>query len=147
MKIVPITNAVFDVIEHEWLIRAETVHRQLRPSLPVEYARRMKEIFAIGTEMAVAVVGEKVVGVAVFRMLDRNSNWLEIYCDDLVADEAQRSKGIGSALINYMHILGRERGCNLFSLDSRASNQQAHKFYFREGFLIHAFHFTKALNK
>ena len=33
MKIIPITNAVSEIIEREWLVQAETVHRQLRPVL------------------------------------------------------------------------------------------------------------------
>ena len=100
MKIVPITNAVFDVIEHEWLIRAETCHRQLRPHLPVEYARRMKEVFASGGEMAVAVggegdEGEQVRGLCVFRVVDRTVNGRELYCDDLVSDESPSRRALG----------------------------------------------------
>lgn len=145
MKIVPVTNAVFEVIEHEWLIRAEACHRQLRPHLPVEYARRMKEIFAGGAEMAVAVEGEAVRGVTVFRMVDRTVNGCEMYCDDLVSDEVKRSTGVGRALVAYMEALARERGCNVLTLDSGTQRQQAHKFYFREGFTVTAFHFVKPL--
>ena len=153
MKIVPITNAVFDVIEHEWLIRAEACHRQLRPHLPVEYARRMKEVFVGGGEMAVAVgaqgdevdEGEQVRGLCVFRVVDRTVNGRELYCDDLVSDESKRSIGVGHALVAYMEALARERGCNVFTLDSGTQRQQAHKFYFREGFTVTAFHFVKPL--
>jgi GNAT superfamily N-acetyltransferase len=145
MKVVPVTNAVFDVIEHEWLIRAEAVHRQLRPHLPVEYARRMKEVFAGGAEMAVAVEGEQVRGVTVFRMVDRTASGSEMYCDDLVSDEVKRSIGVGRALVTYMEALARERGCNVLTLDSGTQRQQAHKFYFREGFTVTAFHFVKPL--
>jgi GNAT superfamily N-acetyltransferase len=145
MKIVPVTNAVFDVIEHEWLIRAESVHRQLRPHLSVEYARRMKEVFMGGAEMAVAVEGEAVRGVSVFRMVDRTVNGREMYCDDLVSDEVKRSIGVGRVLVTYMEALARERGCNVLTLDSGTQRQQAHKFYFREGFTVTAFHFVKPL--
>jgi GNAT superfamily N-acetyltransferase len=145
MKIVPVTNAVFDVIEYEWLIRAESVHRQLRPHLSVEYARRMKEVFMGGAEMAVAVEGEAVRGVTVFRMVDRTVSGREMYCDDLVSDEVKRSTGVGRALVAYMESLARERGCNVLTLDSGTQRQQAHKFYFREGFTVTAFHFVKPL--
>lgn len=145
MKIVPVTNAVLDVIEHEWLIRAEAVHRQLRPHLPADYVRRMKEVFIGGAEMAVAVEGEAVRGVTVFRMVDRTVSGREMYCDDLVSDEAKRSAGVGHALIAYMESLARERGCKVLTLDSGTQRQQAHKFYFREGFTVTAFHFVKPL--
>jgi GNAT superfamily N-acetyltransferase len=145
MKVVPITNVVFEIVEQEWLNRAEAVHRQLRPHLPVEYARRMKEIFAGGAEMAVAVESEEVRGITVFRMVDRTVSGREMYCDDLVSDEAKRSTGVGHALVAYMEALARERGCNVLTLDSGTQRQQAHKFYFREGFTVTAFHFVKPL--
>jgi GNAT superfamily N-acetyltransferase len=145
MKIVPITNAIFEIIEQEWLVRAEPVHRQLRPTLPSDYTRRMKEIFVAGAEMAVAVEGDAVRGVCVFRMLNNTSSGLALYCDDLVADETTRSTGVGHAMIAYMEALARERGCNVFTLDSGTQRQKAHKFYFREGFTVVAFHFVKPL--
>jgi hypothetical protein len=40
-----------------------------------------------------------------------------------------------------------ERGCDTFALDSGTQRQQAHKFYFREGLTIPAFHFSKSLKK
>ena len=48
MKIIPITNANSEIIEREWLVHAETVHRQLRPDLPVDYLLRMKVVFKSG---------------------------------------------------------------------------------------------------
>jgi GNAT superfamily N-acetyltransferase len=147
LKVVPITNAVFEVVEQEWLTRAEAVHRQLRPHLPAAYAQRMREVFAAGAEMAVAVDGEEVRGVTVFRMLNRTVSGLDLYCDDLVTDETKRSSGVGHTLISYMESLARERGCSALTLDSGSQRQQAHKFYFREGLTVTAFHFVKPLNK
>ncbi len=145
MKIVPITNAVFEIIEQEWLNRAESVHRQLRLTLPPDYARRMQEIFVAGAEMAIVVEGDAVRGVCVFRMLNNTSSGLALYCDDLVADETTRSTGVGHAMIAYMEAIARERGCHVLALDSGTQRQKAHKFYFREGFTVTAFHFAKPL--
>jgi GNAT superfamily N-acetyltransferase len=80
-------------------------------------------------------------------MLDKTFNGKEMYCDDLVSDESKRSTGVGHALVAYMEALARERGCNVLTLDSGAQRQQAHKFYFREGFTITSFHFVKTLKK
>jgi hypothetical protein len=38
----------------------------LRPQLPADYAAKMRKVFNDGGEMCVAVVAERVVGVAVF---------------------------------------------------------------------------------
>ena len=147
MKIIPITNAVGDIIEREWLVHAESVHRQLRPNLPPDYLARMKAVFKSGAEMAVAVDADQVYGMTVFRMLEKTFNGRDLYCDDLVTDEAKRSTGVGKMLMQYMEKLAVERGCDTLSLDSGCQRQQAHKFYFREGMTINSFHFAKPMKK
>ena len=59
MEIIRITDDAHKVVEPEWLARAEAVHRQLRPQLPVGYVEKMKRVFATGGEMCVAVVGKQ----------------------------------------------------------------------------------------
>ena len=147
MKIISITNAVGEIIEREWLVQAEAIHRQLRPHLPADYLGRMKQVFTGGAEMAIATRDGRVLGIAVFRMQEKTFNGRDLYCDDLITDETQRSGGVGRAMMQHMEKLAAERGCDTFSLDSGCQRQQAHKFYFREGMAITAFHFVKPLEK
>ncbi len=147
MKIITITNAVHDIIELEWLKQAESVHRQLRPLLPPDYVARMREIFASGADMAICVRDEKVCGITVFRILEKTYSGRELYCDDLITDETLRSIGVGHALIAHMKAVAAERGCDCLALDSGTQRHQAHKFYFREGLTVPAFHFSKSINK
>ncbi len=147
MKIISITNAVHDIIELEWLKQAESVHRQLRPLLPPDYVARMREIFASGADMAICVRDEKVCGITVFRILEKTYSGRELYCDDLITDETLRSIGVGHALIAHMKAVAAERGCDCLALDSGTQRHQAHKFYFREGLTVPAFHFSKSINK
>jgi GNAT superfamily N-acetyltransferase len=95
--------------------------------------------------MAVAVRGGKVAGVAVYRVYVNTADGLMMYVDDLVTDEAQRSKGVGKALLAYLEKRARKAGCENFMLDSGTHRRQAHKFYFREGLTVVAFHFLKPL--
>ena len=147
MNVVPITNDRRGIVDEALLAAAESVHRQLRPQLPPEYVARMKEVFAGGGEMAVCVVGGKVAGITVFRVLEKTFTGRELYCDDLVTDERQRSTGVGHALIAYMEEVARLRKCDAFTLDSGTQREQAHKFYFREGMTVTAFHFTMKKKK
>lgn len=142
IRVVPITNARGELVDAGLLASAETVHRQLRPQLPPGYVERMKEVFASGAEMAVAVVDGAVAGITVFRVLEKTFTGRELYCDDLVTDERRRSTGVGHALMAYMGKVVAERKCDAFTLDSGCQREQAHKFYFREGMTITAFHFT-----
>jgi GNAT superfamily N-acetyltransferase len=142
MNVIPITNERGEVVDAALLAGAESVHRQLRPQLPRDYVKRMKEVFAGGAEMAVCLVDGKVAGITVFRVLEKTFTGRELYCDDLVTDERQRSTGVGHALIAYMEEMVKARGCDAFTLDSGCQREQAHKFYFREGMTVTAFHFT-----
>jgi GNAT superfamily N-acetyltransferase len=147
MNVFAVSNEKGEVTDANLLAAAEGVHRQLRPHLPENYLGRMREVLAGGAEMAVAVVDGRVAGVTVFRVLEKTHSGRDLYCDDLVTDEKQRSTGVGHALVEYMEKVCRERQCDTFSLDSGTQRQQAHKFYFREGMTITSFHFDKKISK
>ena len=142
MEVIAVSNERGEVVHETLLAAAESVHRQLRPQLPPDYVKRMKDVFAGGAEMAVCVVDGKVAGITVFRVLEKTFTGRELYCDDLVTDERQRSTGVGHSLIAYMEEVARARKCDAFTLDSGCQREQAHKFYFREGMTVTAFHFT-----
>src|ERR1700674_845197 len=124
---------------------AEPVHRQLRPRLDAQYAENMQRVFAAGGEMCVAVDGERIAGLAVFRVYENTFLGQHLYVDDLVTDEVSRSRGVGKALLDFLAGLARQRGCKAVTLDSGTQRERAHAFYFREGFSIRAFHFVKPL--
>jgi hypothetical protein len=146
VEIILITNDANELVEPEWLARSEAVHRQLRPQLPADYAEKMKRVFETGGEMCVAVVDEKVVGLAVFRSFENTHVGAKFYVDDLVTDEKHRSSGVGQALIAFLDRLAKSRGGSTIELDSGTQRTRAHRFYFREGFIIPSFVFRKDLS-
>lgn len=127
------------------LAQAESVHRQLRPGLPTDYAGRMAQVFANGARMCVAREGEMVRGVAVWRLIENTYEGRRLYVDDLVTDESQRSRGVGKALLAHLQTRAKAMNCNVLALDSGTQRIDAHRFYFREGFVIPAFCFGKKL--
>lgn len=145
MKIVQITGHAREVIEPEWLARAEIVHRQLRPQMPADYPAKMRRIFADGGEMCVCTEGDNVLGVAVYRSFENTFSGLRFYVDDLITDETRRSKGVGHMLMEYLGTEAKRRGAATIELESGTHRTQAHKFYFREGMTIPMFSFVKPL--
>jgi GNAT superfamily N-acetyltransferase len=143
LRVVQITGSGREVLEPQWLSRAEAVHRQLRPQLPADYPEKMRQVFHDGGEMCVAVLGERVIGVAVFREFENTHVGRRFYIDDLVTDESERSTGAGRTLITYLENAARDRGCPGMDLESGTHRSRAHRFYFREGFFITAFSFRK----
>ena len=144
-QIVTITDERGAVVEPQWLARAEAVHLTLRTGLPADYAGKLARVFAGGGRMCLAAEGERVVGVAVYRISENTFAGLNLYVDDLVTDERNRSRGVGHALLAHLEQVAGKAGCGSLRLDSGTHRQQAHKFYFREGMVITSFSFTKPL--
>jgi len=133
------------VTQPRWLARAEGVHRQLRPQIVADYPKYMREVIADGADMCVAARGEAVLAVAIYRFLHNTANGPFCYVDDLVTEDEERSAGVGGALLSWIEAEARRRGCNAVGLDSGVQRGRAHKFYFREGFVVTSFNFKKSL--
>ena len=145
MKIVEVYVANGKLVGAEWLKKAEQVHRQLRPHLPENYMEKIWRVLE-GARMALAVEIDAVVGLAVYRWHENTFDGVKFYVDDLVTDETRRSKGIGHALIEHLEGVARKLGADGIMLDSGTQRTQAHRFYFREGFVIPAFNFKKSFS-
>ena len=65
--------------------------------------------------------------------------------DNVVVDEAYRSKGVGKLLMTWMYAEAKKLKCTTIILDAYVENGFGHKFYFREGFVIKGFHFLKKI--
>jgi len=145
MKIVEVYAESGKLVGAEWLKNAEQVHRQLRPHLPGDYTEKMWRILEMA-RMALAVESGAVVGLAVYRWHENTSDGIKFYVDDLVTDQVHRSSGVGHFLIEHLEVVARNLGASGIMLDSGTQRTQAHKFYFREGFVIPAFNFKKSFS-
>jgi GNAT superfamily N-acetyltransferase len=145
IRVVVVAERDGSISDPRLLQLAEPVHRQLRPQLDANYAANVQRVFATGGEMCVALDGDRVAGLALFRVYENTSLGQHLYVDDLVTDELARSRGVGKALFDFLSGVARERGCKAVTLNSGTQRERAHAFYFREGFTIRAFHFVKPL--
>ncbi len=145
MHVIPLTDDAGAVTGGQWLARAESVHRQLRPQLPADYAGRLATIFANGARLAVVVDDAEVICVALWRLIENTAEGRRLYVDDLVSDAARRSQGAGKMMLDWLAAKAAALGCDALALDSGVQRQHAHRFYFREGMHIPSFCFRKAL--
>jgi GNAT superfamily N-acetyltransferase len=141
--LIDVTDAAGAVVQPQWLVGAEALLRHLRPQLPADYPTAMARVFASGGRMTVAADGEAVVGVAVWRILENTVFGRFLYVDDLVTDEARRSRGTGRSLLSRCEARAWAAGCARVVLDSGVQRDRAHRFYFREGYAIQAYNFGK----
>jgi GNAT superfamily N-acetyltransferase len=65
--------------------------------------------------------------------------------ENVVVDEAQRSRGYGAALMRYAIEEARKAGCYKVALTSRLHRSEAHRFYERLGFTVESKGFRLAL--
>lgn len=145
LTLIDVTDRGGAVTAPGWLVKAEPLHRDLRPQLPADYAGTMTRVFASGGRLMIAIQGDAVAGLAVWRVLENSMFGRFLYVDDLVTDSALRSRGVGKALLSRCEAIAVELGCREFVLDSGVQRTHSHRFYFREGLVVRAFNFGKSL--
>jgi GNAT superfamily N-acetyltransferase len=119
---------------------------QLRPKLAsAEFVDRVRAQQAQGYRLAFLEDEGAVAAVAGFRVMEVLASGRTLYVDDLVTDEASRSRGHGKTMLDWLQQFAREAGCETFSLDSGTQRQEAHAFYFRERMRVTSFHFAKTV--
>ena len=118
------------------------VMAQLRPHLErSEFVARVRRQIADGYRLAYLLEEDTVRAVAGYRILENLAWGRFLYVDDLVTDEAARSKGHGKALLAWLAERARQEGCAQLHLDSGHHRKGAHRFYLREGLDNAGLHF------
>jgi GNAT superfamily N-acetyltransferase len=123
------------------------VLRELRPHLDLESFRRIyHEGWSQGLRFtAVFDDDDRCVAVAGWRVIATTSSVRKLYVDDLVTTSEARSAGHGRVLLDQLAHIAATNGCNDLDLDSGTHRIDAHRFYFREGLVISAFHFRREI--
>ena len=83
--------------------------------------------------------------VAGFRIQEYLYCGKHLYVDDLITDGSTRSQGHGKRMLDWLTEEARRADCVQLHLDSGVQRPHAHRFYFREGLTISAYHFRKDL--
>ena len=115
---------------------------QLRPNIKKDdFLERVREQEKTGYILAFGEDEGRVVSAAGFRFVKTLAWGKFLYVDDLVTDEAQRSKGYGDKMIDWLMEYAKKNECQEFHLDSGVQRFLAHRFYFRKGMTISGYHF------
>ncbi|ABY36471.1 MAG TPA: N-acetyltransferase [Chloroflexus aurantiacus] len=122
------------------------IMHQLRPHLTQsEFVPRIRRLMEMGYRLAALTDEGEVVAVAGFRFGENLAWGRFLYVDDLVTDANRRSRGYGSALLNWLKQHAAAAGCDQLHLDSGTWRKDAHRFYEREGMRLSSFHFVSAV--
>lgn len=119
---------------------------QLRPHLTLAaFLKRIHIQREEGYQLAFVEDEGRVTAVAGFRIMEMLAHGRTLYVDDLVTDEACRSKGYGDMLMDWLTEFARVEECVELQLDSGVQRFRAHAFYFRKGMHISSYHFARKL--
>lgn len=126
----------------EEILGCHAVMAQLRPHVPLDtFVARVRQMQSEGFCLAYLSEGALVRAIAGYRVLNQLVSGRVLYVDDLVTDENLRSVGHGAALLAWLQDRARTEGCEYLELDSGVHRAGAHRFYFRHGLTIIAYHF------
>ncbi|MGH7856995.1 MAG: GNAT family N-acetyltransferase [Candidatus Binatia bacterium] len=106
-----------------------------------EFLARIRRQERAGYRLAFLEGDGRVRAVAGFRILESLASGRFLYVDDLVSDPADRSKGYGGALFDWLVERARSEGCDDLELDSGVQRFGAHRFYLRKRMEISSHHF------
>jgi len=128
------------------IARCYPVMVELRPHLSAsEFATRVRKQQATGFQLAYLEEAGEVRVVAGFRYLETLAWGKILYVDDLVAAPAQRSRGHGGQLFDWLVAQAKQNSCDEFHLDSGVQRFGAHRFYLTRRMDIICHHFALKL--
>lgn len=103
----------------------------------------LKEMLPLGYRALAAFDGKTIVAISGFWLRTRFWCGRQLDVDNFFVDEAYRSYGLGSRMIEWLEEEALREKCSLMVLDVYADNNLAQRFYHRMGFVITGYHFTK----
>lgn len=134
------------MVSDEETVSTYAVMRQLRTHLKEdEYVDTVERMRSSGYRLAAVLDGGLVRCVAGFRIQEYLYCGRHLCVDDLITDGSGRSQGHGKRMLDWLTEEARRAGCVQLHLDLGVQRPDTHRFYFREGLTISAYHFRKDL--
>jgi GNAT superfamily N-acetyltransferase len=123
--------------------RCYPVMRELRTHITSEnaFVDRVLLQQKQGYKLAFLESNGKVCAVAGYRILESLFSGKNLYVDDLVTRETDRSRGFGGQLLDWLLEQARASNCESLELDSGVQRFAAHRFYFSKRMTISSYHF------
>lgn len=108
-----------------------------------EFTRRLKAMLPHGYRAVGAFDGATLIGCSGFWIGTKFWCGKQFEIDNFIVDPTHQGGGIGRKLVAWLEKKAADERCDLMVLDSYASSPGAHAFYYKQGFVITGYHFTK----
>ena len=131
-------------LEHAEIPSIFPLIQQLNPWMTkAEFTRRLNAMLPNSYRVAGAFDGTALVGCSGFWISTRFWCGKQFDIDNFVVDPTHQGGGIGKKLVAWLEKKALAEQCDLIVLDSYVSTPGAHMFYYKQGFVITGYHFTK----
>lgn len=123
--------------------RCYPVMRELRIHITDEtnFVERVQRQQKQGYCLAFVESEGEVRAVAGYRFLESLFSAKNLYVDDLVTRDSDRSRGFGGELLDWLMEVACKNSCESLELDSGVQRFDAHRFYFTKRMSISSYHF------
>lgn len=140
----PIT--ITELKSKEQMLAQLHIIQQLTAGVTKEkYSEMLDTMLANGYRQVGAFENGECIGVSGFWIGVKIYSDKYVELDNVIVDKNHRSKKVGKLLCDWIIAEARQKGCKTAMLDAYVENRDAHRFYFREGYIIRGFHFLKSL--
>jgi len=131
----------------EEIRRCFPVMRELRTHISDQekFVERVMRQQKQGYQLAFLEADGEIRAVAGYRFLESLFSGKNLYVDDLVTRDADRSLGYGGQLLDWLADQARVNNCETLELDSGVQRFDAHRFYFSKRMSISSYHFRTKL--
>lgn len=130
----------------EEIAQCFAVMQQLRDHLIAEnFLAQIRRMQAEGYHLAYLEDDGEVKALGGFRIFEMLARGRFMYVDDLVTNAADRSKGYGDAMLDWLADYAKTQACEYLNLDSGVHRFGAHRFYLRKRMDIVCHHFSLKL--
>lgn len=132
------------MIADEEILKCFSIMKTLRLTLnnPSVFLDKIKRQQNQGYKLLALFNNDYIVAIAGYRYLENLIHGEFIYIDDLVTDPEYRGAKLGSFLFDEIVKEAKTKNLDKVVLDSGLNNSLAHRFYYRQGMLAKAMHFT-----
>ena len=139
---------IVELKKKEELLMCYSLLRELYPDLSLlEYEKQLEVMLPNNYSMLAVYEENDIIGLS--------GVWLghKLWCgkylelDNVVVAEDFRSRGVGSMLFDYAKKLAKKNACTSIGLDAFTYNHAAHKFFFKEDFIVKGYHFVHVLDE
>ena len=125
------------------ILRVHPVMQELRPHHADEraFVRQVQRQMREGFRLVYLESDGEIRAAAGYRIYDLLYSGRTLYVDDLVTREADRSKGFGGQMFDWLVEEAKREGCQELTLDSGVQRVAAHRFYLMKRMAITSHHF------